>query len=84
MYNEKWAAEFKWVKDDGQSSSPTDATVDENVKVVHILVMCGSRQDLRSITSEVGIRFGAVQSILNDILGMSRGFIKMGAANVDR
>ena len=45
MYSEKWAAEFKWVResveDDGQSSRPKDATVDENVKVVHILVMCG-------------------------------------------
>ena len=34
--------------------------------------MCDSGRDLRSIASEMGISFGAVQSILNDILGMSK------------
>ena len=33
--------------------------------------MCDRRRDLRSIASEVGISFGAVQTILTDILGMS-------------
>ena len=33
--------------------------------------MCDRRRDLRSIASEVGISFGAVQSILT-ILGMSK------------
>ena len=33
--------------------------------------MCDRRRDLRSIASEVGISFGAVQSILTNILGMS-------------
>ena len=33
---------------------------------------CDRRRDLRSIASEVGIRFGAVQSIVTDILGMSK------------
>ena len=68
----KWAAEFKRervsVEDDRQSGHPKDATTDENDKVMHILVMC----DLQSIASEVGISFGAVQSILTDILGMSK------------
>ena len=72
----KWAAEFKRgresVEDDGRSGRPKDVTADENVKVVHTLVMCDRRQDLRSIASEVGISFGAVQSILTDILGMSK------------
>ena len=49
-----------------------DAPADENVKVVHTLVICDRRRDLRSIASEVGISFGAVQSILTDILGMSK------------
>ena len=68
----KWAAEFKRervsVEDDRRSGHPKDATTVENVKVVHTLVMC----DLRSIASEVGISFGALQSILTDILGMSK------------
>ena len=71
----KWAAEFKKgresVEDDGRSDHLKDATVYENVKVVHTLVMCDSRQDLQRIASEVGISFGAVQSILTDILVMS-------------
>ena len=35
------------------------------------LVMCDRRQDMRSIAREVGISFGAVQSILTNILRMS-------------
>ena len=66
----KWAAEFKRgresVEDNGRSGRPKDATADENVKDVHILVMCDRRRDLRSIS------FGAVQSIPPDILGMSK------------
>ena len=34
--------------------------------------MCARRRDLRSIASEVGISFGAVQSILTDIVVMSK------------
>ena len=48
----KWAAEFK-------RERVEDATTDENVEIVHNLVMCDRRRDLRSIASEVGISFGA-------------------------
>ena len=72
----KWAAEFKRgresIEDDAGSGRPKDTTTDENVKIVHNLVMCDRRRDLRSIASEVGISFGAVQTILTDILGMSK------------
>ena len=34
------------VEDDGRSGRPKDATTDENVKVVHTLVMCDRRRDL--------------------------------------
>ena len=47
-------------------------TADENVKVVLTMVMCDRRQTLRSIACEVDKRFGAVQSILTNILGMSK------------
>ena len=64
----KWAAEVKKgrdsVEDDGWSGHPKDATVYENVMVVYTLVMCDRRRDLRS--------FRAVQSILTNILGMSK------------
>ena len=63
-------------EDDGRSGHPKDATTDVNVKVVHTLVMCDRRQDLQSIASKVGISFGAVQSILTDILGMSKILVR--------
>ena len=34
--------------------------------------MCDKRRDVRGIASEVGMSFGAVQSILTNILGMSK------------
>ena len=54
------------------SNHPKDGTADENVKVMHTLVMCDRRRDLRSIASEVGICLGAVQSILTKVLGISK------------
>ena len=72
----KWAAAFKRgnesVKDDRWSGRPTDAITDGNFKVVHTLVLCDQRRDLRSIASKVGISFLAVQSIQTDILGISK------------
>ena len=72
----KWVAEFKRgiksIEGDGWSSRPNDATADDNVKVVHSLVMCDRRRDMRSIASKVGIRFRAVQSTLTNILGMAK------------
>ena len=66
----KWAAEFKRgresVEVDGRSGCHKDATTDENIKVMHTVVMCDRRRDLRFIASEVGISIGAVQSILTD------------------
>ena len=68
----KWAAEFKRgrenIEDDGLCDHPKDAFAADNVKVVHALIMCDRRRDMRSWHS---ISFVAVQSILADILGMS-------------
>ena len=70
------AAEFKRgresIEDDARSGRLKDTTTDENVEIVHGMVMCDRRRDLRTIASEVGIRFGAMQTILTYILGMSK------------
>ena len=42
------------VEDDGRSGHHKDATTDENVKVVHTLVVCDRRRELRCIAIEVG------------------------------
>ena len=72
----KWAAEFQkgrnTVEVDGWPGHPKDATADENVKGMHNFVMCDKRRDPQSIAIKMGISFGAVQSILTDILGMSK------------
>ena len=39
------------IEDDGRSSRPKDAATDENVKVVHTLVMCDRRRGLQIIAS---------------------------------
>ena len=58
----KGAAELKReresIEDDGRSGHPKDPTADENVKVVHTMLMCNRRLDLRSIASEVSIIVG--------------------------
>ena len=55
----EWAAWFKRgresVGNDGRSGYPKDATADENVKVVHTLVMCDRRRDLRSMPRVPGM-----------------------------
>ena len=51
---------------------PKDATADENVKIMHTLVVCDRRQDLWSIASEVSISYGTVQSIQTNILSARR------------
>ena len=60
------------VEDYGGSGGPKDAANDEKVKVVHTLVMCDRRRDLRNTASEVGIHLWAVKTFLSNILGMSK------------
>ena len=57
---------------DPRSVRSKDATTDENVEIVHNMAMCDRRRDLRSLAREVGVRFGVVQTILTDILGVSK------------
>ena len=64
----KWAAEFRrrraWriIK---------EATRVKNIEPVHNLIMC-DRRSRHDTDRQIGISFGAVESILNNILGISR------------
>ena len=70
----KWATEFRRgrenIEADERSGCPKEATTDENVEIVHSLVTCDRKRYLQHIATKAGISFGAVQSILTDILGM--------------
>ena len=44
----------------------------KTLRLCTVWSMCDRRRNLRDIASEVGISFGAVQSILTDILGISK------------
>ena len=67
------------VENDGRSGRPKDATADENVNVVHTLLMCDSRRDQRSRHTFWGTTINP-----NRHLRYVKGFSKMGAANDDR
>ena len=72
----KLAAEFRRGRESVEgcelSARPKGAATDENVALVHSLIMCDRRRSLCDIAGQTGICFGAVQSVLIDILGMSK------------
>ena len=49
-----------------------EASTDENVEFVHSLIMCDRIRSLHDIARQMCISFGAVLSILTDIIGMSK------------
>ena len=71
----KWAAEFRRgresMADYEWSGCLKEATRDKNIELVHSLIMC-DRRSLRDVTRQIDICFGAVESILTDILGISK------------
>ena len=52
-----------------QSGHTKEATTDENVELVHSLIMC-DRRSLRNIARQTGISFGLDQ-YLRDVKGLS-------------
>ena len=72
----KWAAEFRRgrmsLEDYERPGRPKVVATDENVEHVHSLIMCDRRRSQRDIAGQIGISFGAVQSLLTDILGRSK------------
>ena len=72
----KWAAEFRRgrqsFEDYEWSGYPKEATTDKNVELVHSLIMCNRRRSLCDTARQIGTSFGAVQSVLTNILMMSK------------
>ena len=70
----KWAAEFRRgresVEDYDRSERHEEATTDENIELV--VSLCDRRRSLHDIARQIGTGFGAVKSVLVDILGMSK------------
>ena len=54
---------------------PERATTDENVELLHSLIMC-DRRNMCDISRQLGRRFGAVPFILIDSLEMAKGSAK--------
>ena len=70
----KWTAE-SWrgresMEDYELPWHPNEATIDENILLVHSLIMCDRRRSLHDIAKQIGVSFGAAQSILTHISGM--------------
>ena len=54
------------------SRCPKEATADKNIELVHSLIMCDRTRSLLDIARQIRISFGAIQSILTNILGISK------------
>ena len=61
------------IVDDERSGRPKDATTDENVEIVHNLVMCDKRRDLQRIASTSGHKFLGSANNSNGYLGYVQG-----------
>ena len=61
----------KFSKDYERSWGPKEVTTDKKIELVHSVIML-DRRSLRDIAGQIGISYGAYQSILTDILGISK------------
>ena len=61
----------KFSKDYERSWGPKEVTTDKKIEFVHSLIML-NRRSLRDIVGQIGICYGAYQSILTNIFGISK------------
>ena len=74
----------KSIEYDERSGRPKEATTDANVEIVHSLVICDRRRNLRDIASETGKSSWASSVNPNRHLRHIQGLVKIGPQNVDR
>ncbi|KYN39235.1 hypothetical protein ALC56_06368 [Trachymyrmex septentrionalis] len=60
------------VNDEPRSGRPSTSKTDENVQEVKEIVLKNRRITIREIADDLNISFGSCQSILTDVLGMTR------------
>ncbi|KYN30749.1 hypothetical protein ALC56_14951 [Trachymyrmex septentrionalis] len=60
------------VNDESRSERPSTSKTDENVQEVKEIVLKNRRITIREIANDLNISFGSCQSILTDVLGMTR------------
>ncbi|KYQ56039.1 hypothetical protein ALC60_05022, partial [Trachymyrmex zeteki] len=60
------------VNDEPRSGRPSTSKTDENVQEVKEIVLKNRRITIREIVDDLNISFGSCQSILTDVLGMTR------------
>ncbi|XP_018347274.1 PREDICTED: uncharacterized protein LOC108751537 [Trachymyrmex septentrionalis] len=64
------------VNDEPRSGRPSTSKTDENVQEVKEIVLKNRRITIREIADDLNISFGSCQSILTDVLGMTRVSVK--------
>ena len=57
-----------------RSGRPKDASTDENVEIVHRLIICDRRRSLRDIAKRISISFGVNSVYLGRYLRDVQGF----------
>ncbi|KYQ49655.1 hypothetical protein ALC60_11269 [Trachymyrmex zeteki] len=70
------------VNDEPRSGRPSTSKTDENVQEVKEIVLKNRRITIREIVDDLNISFGSCQSILTDVLGMTRVSAKCTCAHV--
>ena len=84
----KWAAEFKKqgrtsLEDDPRSGRPSSATTQENIDLVHQMVIDDRRLTVNEIAEAVAISRERVENILHKELGHVESFCSVGATPFD-
>ena len=72
----KWVVEFKWVRDSTENdplpSHPKNSTTNEKVDAIYYIILDDKCLTVWQIAKSVGLSSGSVDTVLTEILGMSK------------